>query len=213
MAFVSMVIAFLVICIGIFGIMMLAGLILTVVSAVRRRRALREGQPPHKAGLIAGIILMLLPAALICVLVVWLSLNRNDSSYVDAAEFRDMLSDGLTEGNITMIQSAFSESERAADPSLSEEIDGMLTLFGGSLSDCEQLLPNKYCDKYTESGMFEIQHFSGELRSGTAASGETYTVFYYGYCQYDGHPEQLGLNYIAVYSDMTEVYAFGKKPE
>lgn len=213
MAFAAMFIALLVIVIGAMGICTLLGIVLIIVSAVRRRRAVREGSKPKKAGLITGIILAVLPALAAGVLMFWMFNGVQDSPYLKAAGYRDKLNEGLMCGSTEMILSAFSESARSADPALKDEIDGMLELLGGEITDSVPSTPVDWRDELDEKGRSVTRHFTGELENAAAASGETYVIYYSGYCQYEGHPEKLGLTEIKVRSGDATVYSFGDPPE
>lgn len=199
MAFASMTIIFLLICAVLLGFLVLLGLVLIIVSAVRRKRARAQGQMPKSAGLTAGIILTLLPGVLIGVICVLLKTHSGESSWKRAVSARDTLEAGLTAGDADMIYSAFSETAKAENPALRAQLEDMLTALGSSIGSYSQLLPKEVCDKYNDDGSFAVQHFSGDIRDAESAGGAVYFIRYYGYSQFDGEPGQLGLTCIAVY--------------
>lgn len=215
MAFASMFIIFLLFCIAFLGIITLLGIVLIIISAVRRRRAVREGRKPHKAGLITGIILTVLPAVIIGVLGIWIVLSGNgkDNSYQKMMYCHDTLEEGLMNGDSAIILSAFSESEKAAEPALQEDIDGLLQFLGGSISGYTDLKPHENHSQYDENGMPQVRSFYGEIEDAAAGSGKTYTIYYCGYSQYYEQSEKIGLTAITVRSGGKVEYTLGHEPE
>lgn len=76
MAFISMVFVFLGIAALILGGIELLGLIILVVSGMKREKAIREGvESPSKIGMIIGIILMAVPVLIVGGLALFFMLN------------------------------------------------------------------------------------------------------------------------------------------
>ena len=215
MAFASMFIMFLLFCIALCGIITVLGIVLIIVSAVRRRRAVREGRKPKKAGLITGIILIVLPAAVIGVLSIRIALSGDgkESSYRKMMRCHDTLAEGLVSGDSAVIFSAFSESEKTAEPALQEDINGLLHFLGGRISGYTDLMPHENHSQYDENGMPQVRSFCGEIEDAAAGSGKTYRISYSGYSQYYEQSEMIGLTSITVYSGGTVEYTLGHEPE
>ena len=205
MAFASMFLMFLMICIGVLGLTALLGVLLIIVSCVRRSRARANGQQPKKAGLIAGILLTVVPGALVALCGALLAHGSGGSSYKKARELRDVLEAGLTAGDSAQILSAFSETAKAECPGLSGEIGDLLERIGGSVGSYEQQLPKESAEAYAENGAITVMRFEGELENAAAADGKTYRIRYFGYSRDESHPERVGLERITVTGGETEL--------
>lgn len=76
MAFISMVFVFLGIAVLVLGGMGLTGLIILVISGIRREKAIREGvESPSKAGMITGLVLMAVPVLIVGGLALFFMMN------------------------------------------------------------------------------------------------------------------------------------------
>ncbi|MCM1282830.1 MAG: hypothetical protein NC180_00590 [Muribaculaceae bacterium] len=84
MAFVSMLFMyltiFLLICLCILSVIALTGLIILIVSLVKRHVAKKRGMPPKKAGLIVGIVLLCIPLALAEFIVIAFKISQISSA-------------------------------------------------------------------------------------------------------------------------------------
>lgn len=199
MAFVFMVFVFFLIAAGFLGIIGLTGLTITIISAIRREKAVREGREPHKAGIITGISLMAVPVLIVGGIVLYFTINSGKgSSYELATSYRDSLQSGIQNDDTQMIYTAFSEYTQSRHTELYGEIEEMFTFIKGDVESYTNLLPAENCEKYAENGSFEIQNFRGEIRDIVTSSGKTYEIHYFGYSQYDGDENRLGLEKITV---------------
>ena len=202
MAFVSMFIVFLMLCAGILGLIFLLGIILIAVSAVRRRRARARGEQPKKAGLIAGIVLTVLPGLLIGGIALALSHGGREDS---PDKISDALSSALTEGDSGAVCALFSEYARSQCPALETEVGGMLELFGGSITGSEKGFPSETCEKYADDGSCIVLHFEGEFRDAKSASGKVFYIRFFGYSRYEGDPDMVGLECITASDGETRI--------
>ena len=200
LAFVSMILAFLFVFIIILVAVFLLGAIITVISVIKRKKARNKGEKPKRAGLIFGIIIMLLPIFTVLGIGLLFAFGDNGTnSYDTAKEYRDILVSGLENNDADMIYSAFSSDTRKADSSLSSEINEMLEYIDGNVTDCDVPLPSEYCEKYDEKGMYEIMMFNGKIGNIKTDKNKEYHIMYYGRSMDDESPDKIGIDTVMLY--------------
>lgn len=201
MTFISMVFAFLFLVIVVLAVIGLAGVTVTVISVIRRKKAVRQGMQPRKAGLIVGIVLMSIPVLVIAGTVLLFAFGGRNSSYRRAVSDRDALYAGIREKDAGVIYEVFSPYTKDQNAISYEDIDGMLAFIEGNVVSFHELLPSEYCEQYGADGRFEIQNYHGEIWDIVTDTEKTYEIYYFGYSQYDGDENRLGLEQITVRSD------------
>lgn len=210
MAFASMFIIILLFCIIILFLITLSGIIMIIVSVLHRRRAVKEGSQPRKAGLITGIILTFLPIALIGTLWAVISHPNPDNPYTKIGNFKDTLVSGLENGNSDVILSVISESEKEADPELQSEINDMLKYLDGRVNDYYPDIPE---DRSIQNSSNPYIFFSGVIYDNPDRRNQSCSIHYYGYAQYEAYPEKIGITGFEIYNDGEIVYSVGSKPK
>ena len=178
----------------IFGV----GAVVTIVSLIKRKKAALRGETPKRAGLITGIIIMLMPVVAVIVIVLFFALGKGSESYARAKEYRDTLAAGVESSDAEMIYSAFSPEAIANDDSLTAEINDMLDFINGDVESMNPVLPSENCEEYDEDGDYKVVSFHGNIDNIVTGSGKRYRIVYYGYSKDDEHPEKLGIDRIVI---------------
>lgn len=210
MAFASMAIIFLLFCIFILFLITLSGIITIIVSALHRIHDVQEGSKPRKAGLITGIILTVLPLALIVTLWAIISHPNKDNPYIKTGDFRDTLVRGLESSNSDVILSVISGSQKEADPELKSKINDMLKYLDGCV---DAYYPDIPTDGVIQNTSEPYMYFSGVIYDNPDRRNQSCNIHYYGYAQYEAHPEQIGITGFEIYNDGEIVYDIGIKPK
>ena len=211
MAFVSMFLALIFVFALILGAVFLLGVVITIISLIRRRKAVRKGETPKRAGLITGVIIMLVPVVTVLGMVLHIVFSKGSESYKMAKEYRDTLVAGIESDDADKIYSSFSPQAMAYDEALNAEIENMLEFIDGDAEVTKAVLPSENV-KYDKNNEYDMVTFSGEINVTSKESGKEYRVCYNGFSKNDDHPEKMGIGYIKVISD-SKTLEIGMKNE
>ena len=200
MAFASMVIpmliAFFFVVIVIFGIIWLIGLTFTIIFAIKRGKAIRNGTKPHNAGLITGITLMALPFLIVGGLSVYNSTQPNP--YLKAQSCRDSLQSGIETGDPQLVYSLFSDYTKSKDPGLYSEIEKMHAFISGDMEIIREDKPSLFDQRRADDGSIISECFEGRMTYTVTDSEQEYMIYYFGYCWYTEDKTKLGLERVFV---------------
>lgn len=229
MAFISMVFVALFIVGAILLGIGLIGLIITIVSVIKRRRT-PEGVKKKKAGLIVGIILMSVPVVPVAAILIYgaysritLEIQRANytcltdewrNEYVPedkaAKAAMEAMLKAADEGDKEEIKAMFSEN--AQNEQLDKQIDQFLATYPGKLLQTE--LPEDFLSEYacdysktdwsesSENG-FNKEYFS--VCFDVEMDGERYYISMEGCNHNDNNPEEIGLLLFTVETELAYV--------
>ncbi len=229
MAFISMVFAALFIVAAILLGIGFIGLIVTIVSVIKRKRT-PEGVKKKKAGLIIGIILMSVPVVPVVAILLYTAYSRITleiqranytcltdkwrNEYVSedraAKEAMETMLKAADEGDKEEIKAMFSEN--AQDELLDKQIDRFLAIYPGGLSQIE--IPKEFLSEYScdysktdwsessENGLDE-EYFS--VCFDVEMDGERYYISMEGCSYNDDNPEEVGLVLFTVETELAYV--------
>lgn len=225
MAFMSMVLvaAFFIIAI-LLGIGFI-GLIVTIVSVIKRKRT-PEGQKKKKAGLIIGIILLSVPVVPVVAILIYsavdhiqLEMQRKNytcltdewrNEWVSPEDAREdalkTILKAAEEGDAEEIKKLFPQN--AQGPALEKQINQFLETYPKGLSELE--LPELFSKEYSKlsrKGMdsYDEEHYYFSVYFETEMDGERYYVSIEGCNQNDAKPEEVGVVLFTVETEQAYV--------
>ncbi len=195
---------FVAICI-ILGIVEIIGIVILIISLLRRWKYKKEGKKPKKLGLIIGSIFSVTPIVIVISFLIWIFFVDHSPNNTKAMEYSTSICSAIEDRDEQSLYDVFSVEMKERDEMLLSDIqrmydgiDGNVVSYemGDIMLDYEQIASDDTDD--------EIVHFESSIEHILTDTGAEYTIQLSGCVKHDEDAEHIGIERIVFVDETTE---------